>query len=385
MISTVTKTSTATASKPTKISPAMSKKKTEAPLFLAKTYAMVDTSNDDIVSWSEKGDMFIIKDHEIFASTVIPKFFKHSNFSSFVRQLNFYGFRKIRTEAIFFDKTSLKSQQEAKYWRFRHEKFLKGRPELLVEMRRDFSKTSPAALQQQDKQLKEDVINLKNQVQMLENKLKTMTDNVESLTQKMSSMSMQQQAAPVPTFVTSSSHERNLKKRKQSTSSQNLLNLDTEDSNLQESEVAELTNFNDEEFAELNALFGNEDNIPNIPLDDNDINEKDDNVSQISSCSSMGVMPSLPTSSNIEANLPLPTSPMNLKESLEMLPESMQQMFVEKLVCEMVRGTGGDVSNTMCMMMGSALFMNSKALPPLVTSNGSDGKNNLPFVMSCKA
>ena len=226
-----------------------------------------------------------------------------------MRQLNFYGFRKIRTEAIFFDKTSLKSQQEAKYWRFRHEKFLKGRPELLVEMRRDFSKTSPAALQQQDKQLKEDVINLKNQVQMLENKLKTMTDNVESLTQKMSSMSMQQQAAPVPTFVTSSSYERNLKKRKQSTSSQNLLNLDTEDSNLQESEVAELTNFNDEEFAELNALFGNEDNIPNIPLDDNDINEKDDNVSQISSCSSMGVMPSLPTSSNIEANLPLPTSP----------------------------------------------------------------------------
>lgn len=47
---------------------------------------------DDIGGWSENGDTFIVKDMEAFAN-LLPKFFKHKNFRSFVRQLNFYGFR----------------------------------------------------------------------------------------------------------------------------------------------------------------------------------------------------------------------------------------------------------------------------------------------------
>ena len=46
----------------------------------------------DIGGWSENGDTFIVKDMEAFAN-LLPKFFKHKNFRSFVRQLNFYGFR----------------------------------------------------------------------------------------------------------------------------------------------------------------------------------------------------------------------------------------------------------------------------------------------------
>lgn len=42
-------------------------------------------------SRSDDGDMFIVKDPEIFASEVIPQYFDHNKFSSFARQLNFYG------------------------------------------------------------------------------------------------------------------------------------------------------------------------------------------------------------------------------------------------------------------------------------------------------
>lgn len=42
--------------------------------------------------WSMKGDTFIIKDAKKFSEKVIPTVYKHNNFSSFVRQLNFCKF-----------------------------------------------------------------------------------------------------------------------------------------------------------------------------------------------------------------------------------------------------------------------------------------------------
>ncbi len=40
--------------------------------------------------------MFVIKDQKVFEQHIIPKFFDHNKFSSFARQLNFYGFRKMQ-------------------------------------------------------------------------------------------------------------------------------------------------------------------------------------------------------------------------------------------------------------------------------------------------
>jgi len=59
----------------------------DQPLFLRKTYEMLETCPQDIASWSDKGDSLFIKDPEAFAQSVIPQYFAHSNFSSFVRQV----------------------------------------------------------------------------------------------------------------------------------------------------------------------------------------------------------------------------------------------------------------------------------------------------------
>lgn len=61
------------------------------PPFLTKTFDMVDDlSIDDVVSWSRAGQSFVVWDPHAFSTTVLPKYFKHNNFSSFVRQLNTY-------------------------------------------------------------------------------------------------------------------------------------------------------------------------------------------------------------------------------------------------------------------------------------------------------
>ena len=61
------------------------------PPFLTKTYDVVDDPGTDrIVSWSRTNNSFVVWDPYAFSMTLLPKYFKHSNFSSFVRQLNTY-------------------------------------------------------------------------------------------------------------------------------------------------------------------------------------------------------------------------------------------------------------------------------------------------------
>ena len=61
------------------------------PPFLTKTYEMVDDpSTDSVVSWSANNKSFIVWNPPEFARDLLPRFFKHNNFSSFIRQLNTY-------------------------------------------------------------------------------------------------------------------------------------------------------------------------------------------------------------------------------------------------------------------------------------------------------
>ena len=59
--------------------------------FLGKTFDFVDDPlTDQIISWGSGNNSFVIWNPPEFSRTLLPKFFKHNNFSSFVRQLNTY-------------------------------------------------------------------------------------------------------------------------------------------------------------------------------------------------------------------------------------------------------------------------------------------------------
>lgn len=154
----------------------------DVPIFLRKTYHMIDTCDSTVACWSEDGDTFVVKQPETFEKVIIPQFFKHSKFSSFVRQLNFYGFRKIKfTDTIRID-TALEAQT-ANFWRFRHENFRQGRPDLLAEIKRsnsnanEKSKTAPKSVKPN-----EDVTELKTELKTLKDRIELMTTNIGELT-----------------------------------------------------------------------------------------------------------------------------------------------------------------------------------------------------------
>lgn len=102
------------------------------PAFLTKLWRMVcDPNTDDLICWSRGKNSFIIQNRAQFWYDLLPLYYKHNNMSSFVRQLNMYGFHKIpSTEHGPISDTDKDEIQ------FYHPYFQDGHPELLKLIKR---------------------------------------------------------------------------------------------------------------------------------------------------------------------------------------------------------------------------------------------------------
>ena len=66
--------------------------------FISKLYSIVSNpATQHIICWADHGQSFLVKDEYAFSLHIMRQHFRHSNFSSFVRQLNFYGFHVSHT------------------------------------------------------------------------------------------------------------------------------------------------------------------------------------------------------------------------------------------------------------------------------------------------
>lgn len=88
--------------------------------FPERLYAMLNQAEqdgfEDVVSWSIHGRCFTVHQPKRFVDEVMPTFFKQSKLTSFQRQVNLYGFRRLTA-----------GKDRGAYY---HELFLRGRPDL---------------------------------------------------------------------------------------------------------------------------------------------------------------------------------------------------------------------------------------------------------------
>mmetsp|Transcript_32087 Transcript_32087/g.36482 ORF Transcript_32087/g.36482 Transcript_32087/m.36482 type:complete len:446 (-) Transcript_32087:75-1412(-) len=338
------------------------------PIFLRKTYHMIDTCDVNVACWSNDGETFIVKNTEIFEKSIIPQFFKHSKFSSFVRQLNFYGFRKIK----YADTIKIDAKLEAEtanFWRFRHEKFIRGKPELLIDIKRSnghqgnaVKKVSPNIVKSS-----EDASILKNEVTTLKQRIEAMTRNIDELTSMVHQVTLKQEEQENETNC--SGIESGVKRKKREYVSEVHIKPDNAisatgvaqpedicmDSNpfpplptpelpSRNSSTQDSAKLSDDDFVEqLFTQFGDDDDmaglldevpIPESPQSSDiraESTEKKDNIPECTDRKD-----NTPECTDRRDNTPDPKLMNRLSDALGLLPRAMQEMVVDRLVANIV-------------------------------------------------
>jgi len=93
-------------------------KKQSGSRFLLQLYKILEEDKyKDIIHWGENGKYFEIVNVHDFTEKILPQYYNHNNYSSFVRQLNMYDFHKKKTN----------SEEHA----FQHSRFIKEQKDLI--------------------------------------------------------------------------------------------------------------------------------------------------------------------------------------------------------------------------------------------------------------
>lgn len=105
--------------------------------FLLKIYEILSKEDHkDIICWNEEGDTFLIINQSRLCQEVLPRYFKHNNFSSFVRQLNMYDFHKSK-------------RKDDVHHAFKHEMFQRDKRHLLRFIKRKSNHSHPFRVQKE--------------------------------------------------------------------------------------------------------------------------------------------------------------------------------------------------------------------------------------------
>ncbi|KIW50559.1 hypothetical protein PV05_09358 [Exophiala xenobiotica] len=151
--------------------------------FVRKLYKMLeDPTYSSVVRWGDDGDSFVVLENEKFTKSILPKHFKHSNFASFVRQLNKYDFHKVRQN----NEEGGTSIYGANAWEFRHPEFKANSKATLDNIRRKApAPRKPSNLS--DEQIPIQQIDLMNQ------QIVAQAQQIESLVQTTNQLQMNHQ------------------------------------------------------------------------------------------------------------------------------------------------------------------------------------------------
>lgn len=74
------------------------KESIKIPKFLRRLFRETSDPENNNITWNEDGDKILILDKEAFIKNTLPFLSRTKEYSAFIRQLNFYGFVKVKNE-----------------------------------------------------------------------------------------------------------------------------------------------------------------------------------------------------------------------------------------------------------------------------------------------
>lgn len=133
------------------------------PKFLKKLYREVSDPENTSIIWNNEGDHIVINNKKMFLDQTLPKLSKTREYSAFIRQLNMYGFVKVKNEKQDIEK-------------YAHVYFKKDQPNLIAYIKRIHKFNKPERTI--------DFVNLENTLNYLTSSNYRMSKEIEMLNEK---------------------------------------------------------------------------------------------------------------------------------------------------------------------------------------------------------